>query len=68
VWFPIIALEVIYGGWNVGIHASQGDIENGWDAVKYFFAGAATGAVVGATWSVGLAGIASSSILARWEE
>ncbi|MGI6310729.1 MAG: RHS repeat-associated core domain-containing protein [Bacteroidales bacterium] len=62
-WFPIIALAVIFGGYNTAIHAQQGDIDNFWDGLGYFAQGAVAGAAAGAGWSFGIAGITSSSKL-----
>jgi RHS repeat-associated protein len=49
-WFvPIIIGAAIFGTGNVAVQASNGNINNFWDGVKAFGAGAVTGAVVGAT-------------------
>jgi RHS repeat-associated protein len=64
-WLPIIIGAFLFGTGNTIIHANRGDIHNFWDGLGYFAQGAATGAVAGATWSLGFAGISSSNILAQ---
>ena len=64
-WLPVIIGAVVYGTVNTIIHKTRGDIHNFWDGLKYFTQGAVTGAVVGATWSLGFAGVNSSNIWAQ---
>ena len=65
IWIPIIIGAVLYGTENTIIHYNNGDIDNFWQGLGYFATGAVVGAIAGATWSVGLAGIGSSSTLAQ---
>ncbi len=62
---PVIIGAAIFGTANTVIHNNRGDIHNFWDGLGYFIQGAAGGAVAGATWSLGIAGITSSSTLAQ---
>jgi len=63
-WFvPIIIGAILYGGGNVAVHASQGDIDNFWEGLGYFAQGAVSGAIVGATWSFGLASLSGTGLL-----
>jgi hypothetical protein len=64
-WLPVIIGAVLYGTANTVIHYNNGDIHNFWDGLGYFAQGAVTGAVVGATWSLGIAGVTSSNTLAQ---
>ena len=64
-WLPVIIGAAIYGTINTIIHKNRGDIHNFWDGLGYFVQGAITGAVAGATWSLGIAGIGSSGIFAN---
>ncbi len=63
-WFvPIIIGAAVFGTGNVVTHAMRGDINNFWQGLGYFAQGAVTGAVVGATWSFGLASLSGTSLL-----
>lgn len=62
---PIIIGAIVFGTANVAIQVNNGEIENFRDGLNAFVGGAVTGAVMGATWSIGIAGITSSSMLAQ---
>ncbi len=64
-WLPIIIGAALYATANTVIHYNNGDIHDIWDALGYFAQGAVTGAVAGATWSIGIAGVASGSLAAQ---
>jgi RHS repeat-associated protein len=64
-WIPVIAGAVIYGVWNTAVHMERGDIHNFWDGLGYFAQGAVVGAVAGATWSLGIGGIAAGNTWAQ---
>jgi hypothetical protein len=64
-WLPIIIGAAIFGTANVAIQANNGEIDNFWDGLNAFVGGAVTGAVIGATWSLGIAGITSGNTLAQ---
>ena len=64
-WVPVMIGALMYGTVNTIIHKNRGDIHNFWDGLKYFTQGAVMGAVVGATWSLGFAGVSSSNIWAQ---
>ncbi|MBZ0242460.1 MAG: hypothetical protein K8F24_04530, partial [Bacteroidales bacterium] len=65
VWLPIIIGAAIFGTTNTIIQANNGKIDDFWDGLNAFVGGAVSGAVMGATWSLGFAGIASSNTLAQ---
>ena len=65
LWFPVITLAVIFGGYNTVIHARRGDIRDFFDALGFLVLGAVAGAAAGAGWSSGIAGITSSGPLAQ---
>lgn len=63
-WFiPILIGAALFGTGNVAAHIIKGDINNFGDALKFFAQGAIAGAIVGATWSFGLASLSGTSIL-----
>ncbi|RNC63252.1 RHS repeat domain-containing protein, partial [Proteiniphilum sp. X52] len=63
-WFiPILIGGALFGTGNVAAHIIKGDINNFGDALKFFAQGAVAGAIVGATWSFGLASLSGTSLL-----
>ena len=63
-WFiPIIIGAALFGTGNMAAHIIKGDINNLGDALSYFAQGAVAGAIVGATWSFGLASLSGTSLL-----
>jgi RHS repeat-associated protein len=64
-WIPMVIGAVVYGIANTVIHHSQGDINNFWQGLGYFALGAINGAIAGATWSAGIAGIQAASTFAN---
>ncbi len=65
-WFvPVIVGATIFGTGNLTVHALRGDVNNFGDGLKYFSQGAIAGAVLGATWSFGLASLNGTSIIGR---
>ncbi len=64
-WLPIIIGAAIFGTANVVIQANNGEIDNFWSGLNAFVGGAVTGAIIGATWTLGIAGVTSSHTLAK---
>ena len=65
----LIGLAIIgaalYGMVNTITHYNNGDINNFGDGLSYFATGAVVGAIAGATWGIGIAGVQSASALAQ---
>ena len=61
LWLAMLIGATVVGGINLGIHISQGDVNNFWQGVGYFTQGAVAGAIIGASWWGGVSLLTSGS-------